>query len=142
MQFEKKGSSVCVCSNVWRADSSSDRDVKTFARLAMREKLISLDSCVKLLNTDCVFLHFMQYLTEIRIKNFDKGPCRYFFFFFLITGPSGFSLRNPLLFLQGCFHPAPTLPDKRLKDNLTKGEVYALLIAAFLGKGIGLKNIR
>lgn len=104
--------------------------MKTFARLAMREKLISLDSCAKILNTDCVFLHFMQY----------KRPCR--FFFCLITVPSGFSLRNPLLFLQGCFHPAPTLPDKRLKDNLTKGEVYALLITAFLGKGIGLKNIR
>lgn len=58
---------------VWRADSSSDRDVKTFARLAMREKLISLDSCVKTLNTDCVFLHFMQYLTEIRIKKFRQA---------------------------------------------------------------------
>lgn len=115
----------------WRED---------LCKYAMREKLISLDSCVKILKTDCVFLHFMQYLTEIRFKNFDKRPCP--FFFFLRTVPRGFSLGNPLLFLQGCFHSAPTLPDKRLKDNLTKGEVYALLIAAFLGKGIGLKNIR
>lgn len=96
--------------DVWRADSSSDRDVKTFARLAMREKLISLDSCVKTLNTDCVFLHFMQYLTEIRIKNFDKGPCR-FFSFFLITVPSGFSLRNPLLFFyRDASTPPPLYP--------------------------------
>ena len=93
--------------DVWRADSSSDRDVKTFARLAMREKLISLDSCVKTLNTDCVFLHFMQYLTEICIKNFDKGPCRFFLSFFLITVPSGFSPRNPLLFFTGMLPPRP-----------------------------------
>lgn len=66
--------------DVWRADSSSDRDVKTFARLAMREKLISLDSCVKTLNTDCVFLHFMQYLTEIRIKISTRVRVVYFFF--------------------------------------------------------------
>lgn len=71
--------------DVWRADSSSDRDVKTFARLAMREKLISLDSCVKTLNTDCVFLHFMQYLTEIRIKKFRQGSVSFFFSFFLFN---------------------------------------------------------
>ena len=94
--------------DVWRADSSSDRDVKTFARLAMREKLISLDSCVKTLNTDCVFLHFMQYLTEIRIKKFRQGSVSFFFLsFFLITVPSGFSLRNPLLFFTVMLPPRP-----------------------------------
>ena len=87
--------------DVWRADSTSDRDVKTFARLTMREKLISLDSCVKILNT-------------------DKRPCP--FFFFLRTVPSGFSLGNPLLLLEGCFHPAPTLPDKRLNEILPRGK--------------------
>lgn len=85
-------------------------------------------------------LHAVPY--GVTFKKFRQASVSFFFFFFLITVPSGFSLRNPLLFLQGCFHPAPTLPDKRLNDNLTKGEVYALLIAAFLGKGIGLKNIR
>ena len=114
--------------DVWRAGSSSDRE----------------DLCK---TCDERKAHFLGFLC----KNFEHRLCfpslhavqaSVSFFFFLITVPSGFSLRNPLLFLQGCFHPAPTLPDKRLKDSLTKGEVYALLITAFLGKGIGLKNIR
>ena len=127
--------------DVWRASSSSDRDMKTFARLAMREKLISKDSCVKIWNTDCISFTSCSTLRRY-VSKISTRVRVVFFFFFLITVPSRFSLRNPVLFLQGCFHPAPTLPDKRLKDNLTKGEVYALLIAAFLGKGISLKNIR
>ena len=64
-------------SDVWRAGSSPHREDLCKTCDERIEMLISLDSRVKILNKDCFFLHFMQYLAEIHFKIFDtqKPTC-------------------------------------------------------------------